>query len=92
MIFPRSSMDSPVTMGASGKATSFAAGGGLCGTARAGAVATAAEMAETAGAEAATGRDTGAAVASDVSIRRRIPRSNPANLDLTMLDINLVSF
>jgi hypothetical protein len=42
------------------------------------------------GAAATTGRDTGAGSAAEESIRRRMPRNKPANLDLTMFDMTFV--
>ena len=89
MIFPRKSSGRLATMGASNRAISFALGGWFaaryCGGAGAGATDDAAIGGG--GTAATTGRVTGAGGAS---IRRRMPRSKPANFDLTMFDMTFV--
>jgi hypothetical protein len=94
MILPRKSMGRLVMTGASGMAISFALGGALGGTRvirnGGGADAAVAGKSAATGAATATGRDSGASGTTGGSIRRRILRSRPANLDLTMFDMTFV--
>ena len=88
MIFPRNSIGNPAMIGVSGIAISFSFGGVLV-TKTGGRGAGAADIGVTGamGADAATGRGASAGAAAGASMCRRIPRSKPANFDLTMFDM-----
>ena len=87
MIFPRNSIGSPAMMGVSGTEIPFSFGGVLVNRTGGGAVAAGSAATGALGAAVTTGRGAGA---GGESIFRRMPRSKPANFDLTVLDMMFV--